>query len=108
MENTSKRLRKGRPYVIYWRDHAKHDSEGAWTTTDSVNLDLPVAVTAGWVIDQNRKAVAIAQTIDNSVGIKGEVGNIWYIMRNSIEKVVPVDIGIGKKTVKKEDSKGLA
>lgn len=92
VEQASKRLIKGKFYVIYWRDHAKHESSGAWVSKDDVNMDLPIAVSSGWIIQIDKKTVAIAQTVDGRVGIDGEVGNIWYIMRSCIEKVVQFEL----------------
>ena len=92
MEQASKRLIKGKPYVIYWRDHSAHDSKGAWSTAEGIELEPPVAVSAGWVLKQDKKVVALAQTVDKSAGITGEVGNIWFILKNSIERVVKIDL----------------
>lgn len=76
--------------MIYWKDHHAHDTGGAWSSASDIKLDPAVAVSAGWVIKQDRTYVALAQTVDAKVGIKGEVGNIWFILKNSIEKVVPI------------------
>lgn len=92
MEKTSKRVVKGKPYVIYWSDHAALDSGGAWTTAADVDIEHPVAVSAGWVIKQDSKVIALAQTVDKSVGIGGEVGNIWFILKKNVEKVVPISL----------------
>lgn len=92
MEQSSKRLIKGKPYVIFWKDHSAHDSKGAWSTAESINLEPPVAVSAGWVLKQDKGVVALAQTVDKASGIAGEVGNIWFILKNSIERVVRIEL----------------
>lgn len=100
MEQTSKRLVKGNAYVIYWKDHSAHDSGGAWSSASDVTLEPPVAISAGWVIKQDKTIVALAQTVDKKVGIKGEVGNIWFILKNNIEKVVPIVLPKKEPTTK--------
>lgn len=92
MERESKRVIKGKPYMIFWKDHASHDSGSAWNTEGStLDITAPVAISLGWVVKQDKIVVALAQTIDKKSGIKGEVGNIWLILKSAIEKVVPLE-----------------
>ena len=98
MERESKRVIKGKPYMIFWKDHASHDSSSAWNTEGStLDITAPVAVSLGWVVKQDKIVVALAQTIDKKIGINGEVGNIWLILKSAIEKVVPLEASSEKR-----------